>query len=381
MASIRVHTLSNGRIVYAVLWRDPDTRRQTSYRLDSRGEAENFLRLIEANGGHLDQTMSILDAISRNVPTITELIAEHIDSLSGVTARTRADYRRDAANHIAPHLGWRPADQLNAGHVRDWVRTLAATEMSDKTIANAHGVLSATFETVLKDRDARKRTGVVDNPCRGIRLPRRSDHTSAEMIFLTPAEWATLDAEIGKRDDGWYQLMFRTLYLTGMRWGEMVALQVRDLSFDTDPATIRISRASRRDDHSKAYVGPTKTPRSRRTISIPPALADALAAHVKGRAAGDRVFTSRTGAPVHHSNVRTRVWVPATDAAGLAERPRIHDLRHTHASQQIAAGVDLLTVQRRLGHESLKTTADRYGHLMPAQQTAAADAAARAMTW
>jgi integrase len=54
--------------------------------------------------------------------------------------------------------------------------------------------------------------------------------------------------------------------------------------------------------------------------------------------------------------------------------PRIHDLRHSHASWLFEAGVDILTVQRRLGHESITTTADRYGHLMPGQQIAAAAA-------
>ena len=71
-----------------------------------------------------------------------------------------------------------------------------------------------------------------------------------------------------------------------------------------------------------------------------------------------------------------RAWGPALDTLDgqLRARPRVHDLRHTHASWLIAAGIPLTVIQRRLGHESIKTTSDRYGHL--ADDADAAGAAA-----
>ena len=59
---------------------------------------------------------------------------------------------------------------------------------------------------------------------------------------------------------------------------------------------------------------------------------------------------------------------PDPDAPRLTKRPRVHDLRHTHASWMIAAGVDLFILQRRLGHESITTTTETYAHLLPDQQ-------------
>ena len=59
---------------------------------------------------------------------------------------------------------------------------------------------------------------------------------------------------------------------------------------------------------------------------------------------------------------------PDPDAPRLTKRPRVHDLRHTHASWMIAAGVDLFVLQRRLGHESITTTTETYAHLLPDQQ-------------
>ena len=71
---------------------------------------------------------------------------------------------------------------------------------------------------------------------------------------------------------------------------------------------------------------------------------------------------------------------PDPDAPRLTKRPRVHDLRHTHASWMIAAGVDLFVLQRRLGHESITTTTETYAHLLPDQQAAAAAAAGRALS-
>src|SRR5450759_4633320 len=70
---------------------------------------------------------------------------------------------------------------------------------------------------------------------------------------------------------------------------------------------------------------------------------------------------------------------PDPDARRLTKRPRIHDLRHTHASWMLAEGMDMFTLSRRLGHETYATTDSRYSHLMPAQQLVAANVAAAAM--
>lgn len=390
MASIRVRQLNNGATSYSVLWRDPDTGRQTSYALQTHHEAENFRRLIEANRGHLAPTEAMIDAIHRKMPLIRDVIEAHIDGQPTITARTRADYHRDAARFIYPHIGWMPTDQLTARHVNDWLALMMATRradgelIADKTIANVHGLLSTSLNTAVQ-QDLRR-----DNPCRGLRLPRRKDHESVEMVCLTKQEWATLDSELGGVLDGWHQLLFQTLAGTGIRWGEACALRVSDVFLDGTMRSIRVSRAQRRDENSKAYIGPTKTEKSRRVIELPPKLADSLQVHLDGKPGDARVFTSRTGAGLNHSNVRIFAWLPAIAAAKDRERhgaralvhtPRIHDLRHSHASWLLAAGVDMFAVQRRLGHEQVTTTTSTYGHLQPEQQRSAALAANAVLDW
>ena len=77
------------------------------------------------------------------------------------------------------------------------------------------------------------------------------------------------------------------------------------------------------------------------------------------------MFTADRGGVVHDGNFRWRIWSKAVEDAKLGKKPRIHDLRHSHASWLIAAGVPLPVIQRRMGHESIQTTVDVYGHLAP----------------
>jgi integrase len=331
-------------------------------------DAANFLRILEANGGHLDAAVSIMDAVAKRSPTIRAVVEEHITNTGKPNERTRADYRREAERHIYPHIGSVTVAEFTPDRVRQWLRTLAATAMADKTIANAHGLLSGAMKSAVQ-RGYRE-----GNPCEGIELPRRNDHDATEMRFLTVQEWARLDAELGKVQDGRFQLLFRVLAGTGMRWGELAALRAGDFSLDTDPPTVRVIRAVKRGADMKAYVGVTKTSRSKRTISITASLAEQIRDHTAGMAPMDPLFTMATGAPLHATNIRTRAWWPALKAAQIDPRPRIHDLRHSHASWQLAAGTDMFTLQRRMGHESIKTTTDVYGHVVPTAQKAAADA-------
>ena len=96
-------------------------------------------------------------------------------------------------------------------------------------------------------------------------------------------------------------------------------------------------------------------------------------AHCAGRGREGFVFTSPVGSGhVDPDNFRSRFWIPAVEAAGLAPL-RIHDLRHTTASLAIAAGADVKLLQTMLGHASAVMTLDRYGHLIPGRSQDVAD--------
>jgi integrase len=181
------------------------------------------------------------------------------------------------------------------------------------------------------------------------------------MVFLTRGEFDTFLAGVAE----FYRPLVQTMAYTGLRWSEATALRVRDV--DILGHRIHVVQAWKRTPDSYFEIGEPKSRRSRRTITIPPDLAEQLIP-LTPRPGDEYLFVSRQGRPVRHSNFRYRVWLPAVEklkAAKVDKTPRIHDLRHSHASWLIAAGVPLPAIQRRLGHESITTTIDRYGHLAP----------------
>jgi integrase len=92
-----------------------------------------------------------------------------------------------------------------------------------------------------------------------------------------------------------------------------------------------------------------------------------------GKKGKELVFTASRGGQILHRTFWSRYWLPAVEH--LEPRPRIHDLRHTHASWLLARGVPIHIVSARLGHENISTTVDTYGHLLPDAQLAASNAA------
>jgi len=88
----------------------------------------------------------------------------------------------------------------------------------------------------------------------------------------------------------------------------------------------------------------------------------------------DVLFAMPDGRP-WNPEIISQAFVRLVEASGLP-RVRLHDLRHTHASHLLAAGVNAKVVSERLGHASVSFTLDTYGHVMPGQQADAAAAAA-----
>ncbi|MEX2081625.1 MAG: site-specific integrase, partial [Dehalococcoidia bacterium] len=166
----------------------------------------------------------------------------------------------------------------------------------------------------------------------------------------------------------------------GLRLGELVALRWADV--DIDAASLTVRRTGTR--LAGQYIeGVTKTEKSRRTISLPPAMVAMLKAQRSAIAverlrlpAGvwrdeDRVFPGEGGGPCGESTIR-RALGRGLARAGLPHL-RFHDLRHTAASGLLAAGGSLRDVQELVGHASYTLTADLYTHLAADQRKATAD--------
>lgn len=341
-----------GDVTWQVRWRE--NGQQHSLTFGSEHAAHIAAKRITALGFLPDDL-----AMGRpnRKPTVGEAVERHLAQLVGVQDGTLADYRRIAGSHLAPLADMLLTDVDRAVLAR-WVGDLQAHGLSPKTIKNVHGLLSAVMATAVRD-------GMADtNPCVGMRLP-RSD--LAEPRFLTPAEYADVRAHLVEP----YLSLADFLAGTGCRFGEATALTVRDV--DVKHARVRISKAWKREP-AGWVVGPPKTKRSRRTVWLP----DELVALLRPRLAGNRdalLFQSRRGERISQQTFGSN-WRRAVKAGGLSRPwPRVHDLRHSHVAWLIAEGIDLATIQDRLGHESITTTIDRYGHLVPDLRLKAASAA------
>jgi integrase len=172
------------------------------------------------------------------------------------------------------------------------------------------------------------------------------------MVFLSREDFNRILAEIPER----WKPFTRFLVVSGARFGEASALRPSDV--DRDHNTVRIRRAFKRTYAKGGYeLGPTKTRKSNRDISVDSTVLNAL------DYTQEWLFTTRSGDPVRVSNFRANVWWPAVARAKVAPRPRVHDLRHTCASWLIQSGQPLPVIQQHLGHESIEVTVGVYGHL------------------
>ncbi len=352
MASIRRRPRTDGSVSYQVQFRVNGSLLSDSF--PTRAGAEEFQRLVEDEGGTVAREILAARNTDRPVVILSTWLEDHISRLTGVTEGTRGDYRSMAKRHINPTLGQLPLEAIDRRRLEKWVNDLSPT-MAGKTLRNVmHALLSAALNRAVYE-------GLIpSNPAKGVRLP-ASDHNKTEMVTLSPNEFTALLAAF---PDHW-QPFIATLVGTGMRWGEATALTVGAVDLDSATPTIRVQQAWKRTGKSKRELGAPKTRKGRRTISLGPALVRTLRPLVEGRPADALVFTALEGGVIHHGTFYPRVWKPALAKAGLTKRPRIHDLRHTYATWQLAAGRPITAVQRALGHESITTTVDTYGHAMP----------------
>lgn len=355
MAWIRTDTRKDGTHAYRVYFRQRG--RQTTLTFDDENLAETFRTAVDQLGAEAALRLHQIDRQPRaqHGITVTEWLTHHIDHLTGVDSRTADDYRAYLRNDIGPALGHMPLADLDRDDVARWVQAMGAAGASAKTIANKHGLLSAALAGAVISGQ------IPSNPAAGTRLPRGQRQ---EMVFLTRQQFATLLAAAPER---WRPLV-EFLVASGARWSEVTALQPADV--DRAGHTVRINKAWKRSPYR---IGPPKTRRSVRTINVPARVLDQL------DYTGEWLFTNpgrgnrAAGGPVRAPNFRSNVWIPAVERSKLEPRPRIHDLRHTCASWLIQAGVPLPVIQRHLGHESIQTTVDVYGHLDRRSAKEAAD--------
>ncbi len=368
MASIEHRHGKNGPAL-RVRWTNAGQRDSLTFSDESH--ARRCVQLVEAHQGKIcaedawRQLNGIPDQIAADGLTIDVWAQRWAAAKTGITDSTREGYAANWERLSAMIVGGQRFGSLQVAEVTAETVGLIVRQLSDRGLAAAtvhrvHATLHQILGAAVLSRH------IPHNPAAGTGLPRVDKGALDERrVYLThqQAELFVAGFEPGMPRD-----LLLLLLATGVRWGEATALRAVDVS----PEAVQVRRAWKSSSQRGWYVGPPKSHRSRRTVSLPSRSAVVIERLTDGRCRDDLIASYDGLSRMTKEHWAREHWSPAVRRAqdrGMPVSPRPHDMRHTHASWLIANRVPLPAIQRRLGHESITTTIDTYGHLLPQLDT------------
>jgi integrase len=327
----------------------------------TRREAQAELaRLLAraADGGHVDPSKL----------TVAEHVRARFEQWKAngaISPKTAEGYAGLINRHIVPHIGGKLLQRLTTRDVEAWHSTLLTSGrldgqpggVSTRTIGHAHRVLSKALREGMRHDLVLKNVAAIE----------RAPKVAADaMAILTPEQVAELPARLDGHPLGPPTLV---ALFTGIRRGEALALRWGNV--DLAGKVIKV-RESLEVTKAGLRFKPPKSKAGTRDITLPAIVIETLQAHRKvllerrlvlgqGKLADtDLVFPAWDGSP-QNPDAFGSLWIKLATQLGLGVS--FHGLRHTHASQLIDAGVDVVTIARRLGHSSPAITLNVYAHL------------------
>jgi integrase len=344
------------------LGRDPTGARKIQYHTyrGTRREAQGKLaELIASVGGG-----SYVEPSKTTVAEFVRARVEQWEAAGDISARTAQRYRQLLENQIVPHLGTKALQKLRPLDIEGWHTALRTSGkvrgqggVAARTIGHAHGVLSKALS------EAAKNELVSRNVCKVEAPPKVS---SSDMVIVHDVP-SLVDRLRGSR----LYVPAMVALFTGARLSEVLALKWGRVDLDRKVAQVREAL-----EQTKAHgirFKPPKSKAGRRDITLPDILVDVLREHRKtqlelqmrlgaGRLPDDALLFANLEGKPRSPNAISEAWA---DFAKSIDMPAVtfHALRHTHASQLIDAGVDIVTVAGRLGHAGPNVTLKTYAHL------------------
>ena len=257
---------------------------------------------------------------------------------------------------ILPHFGQKKVADITAADIRRWQNSLMKQGYSQTYLKTIHNQLSAIFNYAVRYYDLPR------NPC--VQAGSMGKGKAEEMKFWTQEEFEIFIECVKDKPVSYYA--FLTLYWTGIRLGELLALSLSD--FDEEKKTLSITKSFQRINGKDVITEP-KTAKSKRVITLPEFLVVELEEYVSklyGIMGNDRLFMITKSFLEKEMN-------RGVELSGV-KKIRLHDLRHSHASLLISKlGAQPNLVADRLGHEKIQTTLNTYSHLYPNQNRDLAD--------
>jgi integrase len=330
---------------------------------EGKEHARHFARKVDAQAWLDDVTTAVRTGRyvdpSHDSETLADYYAEFVARQVWTTStRAAADTAIKSCTFADVPFG-----KLRRSHVEAWVKSMTDT-LAPTTVRTRFNYSKIVLRAAVADRH------LAEDVTRGVRLPATRKRAHA-MVIPTPGEVR----RVLEAADEHYALLFALCAFTGLRLGEAAGVQLGDVDFLR--RTLHVGRQVQR---AKAGEVEIRAPKygSERDVFLPEELVNMLAAHVERGVIGEQewLFRGPNGNPPDRAAVGYW-WRKATTAAGVDFV--LHTLRHFYASGLIAAGADVVTVQRALGHSNAAITLSTYSHMWPTAEDTTRRAAAGLM--
>lgn len=319
-------------------------RKSTKRGFSTKREAEDWVMKFLATS-QMDLNMKFSDFLDLYYKDMENRLREY-------TIRTKK-YIVD--QKILPYFGEKAMNEITAPDIRKWQNLLMQQGYSATYLRTINNQLAAVFNYAVKYYDLKS------NPCSKAGSIGKSKADKVE--FWTKQEFMDFIQFIDHDSEAY--VIFMLLYWTGMRVGEVLALNIEDIDFSN--GVISVSKSYQRIKQRDVITSP-KTPKGKRKIKIPLFLTDCLKQFIddqKIEKDGIRIFKITK----YHLLKEMRKGIEESKVKTI----RIHDLRHSHASLLVELGFTPLEIAERLGHEKIETTLNTYSHLYPDKQDRLAD--------
>ena len=327
--------LPNGK--WLVRFRDLE-KEQRAKTFEKKKDAEDFIVSLK----HELKSGTYVDVRAGNV-SFEQFWPVFIALKAGKKASTVSDYESMWTVHLAPKWGRTPVSRFRQDPFDAWILSLG---LSARRTNKVHLLASMVLDRAvaagnlrtnpLKDANGRRRTDNLP------RIPKKEIgqvHTLEELLSIAQCA-------------GEYADYILVLGLCGIRWGEFVALQVKDL--DLENGTLWIHQSISEVNGKLVHSDTTKT-HDDRLVYLLDFLKEKAPAWIAGKLPDDLLFPSPEGQILRNSNFTRRIYQPAMSAAGVS-RKRVHDLRWTMISISASEGIEQNIVREQVGHSKAYMT-------------------------
>lgn len=283
---------------------------------------------------------------------IARWMESRADSVASKTLQTE---RYALQAHLPAKLANRPIASIQPADL-DALYASLLRKLARSTVMRFRNTLSSFFGWAERNRLIDRNVALDSRVPRGRGQEKRLEVFPFTLSGLRALHAATKDASPDQGD------LALVLGLTGLRWGELVALRVRDVQATPYPG-FRVSRSA----PDRQPIRTTTKGGSARTVPLPAEVWQIVSPLLRDRPPNELLFRSPEGGRLNGPN-----WKRAVDWAKHCAGRRVHDLRHTAATLWLTNGIDPKTVQAWLGHSSATLTLDTYSHWIGTDGDAAA---------